>query len=99
MNGFAASIFLLGGLILTLAAFPVCGQENRDGIEINKQPLKDFAESAGQKDIDWTKSFLVEPAGSISKNRNSPKAKATPEWSESSNKPSKRSARAAGSGI
>jgi hypothetical protein len=60
MNGFAASIFLLGGLILTLAAFPVCGQENRDGIEINKQPLKDFAESAGQKDIDWTKSFLVE---------------------------------------
>lgn len=60
MKKLAASIFLLCGVAFGLAALPVCGQERPDSFEINKKPLKDFAEFARQKDVDWTKPFLVE---------------------------------------
>jgi hypothetical protein len=67
MSRFVNSIFLLCGLILVLAAFPVFGQENSRGLEINKKPLKDLAESVKEKNIDWTKPFLVELEGSLTK--------------------------------
>src|SRR5215213_4281333 len=60
MKKFAKSIFLLGGLILCLAAFPVFGQKGSGEFEINRKPLKDFAASVKAKNIDWTKPFLVE---------------------------------------
>lgn len=69
------SIFLLCGLILTLAALPVFGQENSSGIEINKKPLKDLAESVKGKNLDWTKPFLVEMEGSLTKEGKFDKAK------------------------
>jgi len=67
MSRFVKSFFLLCGLILTLAAFPVLGQENSNGIEINKKPLKDLAESVKVKKIDWAKPFRVELEGSLTK--------------------------------
>jgi len=67
MSRLVNSIFLLCGLILGLAAFPVFGQENSGGIEINKRPLKDLAESIKEKKLDWTKPFLVEVEGSLTK--------------------------------
>ena len=60
MKRFIKSIFLLCGLILCLAAFPVFGQEGSGEFEINRKPLKDFAASVKGKNIDWTKPFLVE---------------------------------------
>lgn len=67
MSRFVKSIFLLCGLILILAALPVFGQENSNGLEVNKKPLKDLGESVKGKKIDWTKPFLVEMESSLTK--------------------------------
>lgn len=60
MKRFLNSTFLLCGIALLLAAFPVFGQETPNEIEINKKSLKDFAESVKAKSLDWSKSFSVE---------------------------------------
>ncbi len=60
MKRFVNSIFLLCGIALSLAAFPVFGQETSNGFEINKKPLKNFAESVKAKNLDWSKLFSVE---------------------------------------
>jgi hypothetical protein len=66
MKRFPISIFLLCGVALILAAFPVFGQ--RDNFEFNKKPLKDLAESVKAKNIDWAKLFRVEAETVLTKN-------------------------------
>ncbi len=61
------SILLLGGVIISLAAFPVFGQNQRAEIVINKKPLKEFAASVKAKKLDWTKPFLVEVETGLTK--------------------------------
>ncbi len=65
------SIFLLCGLILTLAALPVFGQEKPAENEINRQPLRDFSkiveEKFDRKEVDLEKSFLVQIDGVLTK--------------------------------
>lgn len=63
MKKILQSIFFLGGVILSLAAFPVCGQS-----EINKKPLRDLVVYAKSKNVDWSKPFLVELKGVLMKN-------------------------------
>ena len=59
--------FLLCGIALMLAAFPVFAQKKDDAAretEINRKPLQDFAEMVRQrieqKEVDFDKPFLVE---------------------------------------
>jgi hypothetical protein len=68
MKRFVYSILLLCGVSLTLAAFPVFGQEKSNDNEINKKPLQDFAASLKGKEIDWTKTFAIEVEGFLMKN-------------------------------
>ncbi len=67
MSRFFNSIFLLCGLILNLAALPVFGQQDSNGTEINKKPLKDLVKSVEGKNVDWAKPFLVELEGSLTR--------------------------------
>jgi len=71
MNKLFNSILLLCGLILGLAALPVFGQEKSGEIEINRQPLRDFSkivkEKLDRKEVDLTKSFLVQFDGTLTK--------------------------------
>jgi hypothetical protein len=67
MKRFLNSIFLLGGLILSLAAFFVVGQEKTADVVIDKKPLQDFAAYVEEKRLDWTKSFLVEAETGLTK--------------------------------
>lgn len=60
------SIFLLGGLSFALAAVPVYAQKPNE-IVINKKPLRDFALTVKTKRVDWTKPFLVEVEGVLTK--------------------------------
>lgn len=66
MNRFNRINFLLCGIALMLAAFPVFAQKDdkAQAIEINKKPLQDFAAMVGQKirqkEVDFDKPFLVE---------------------------------------
>jgi hypothetical protein len=64
MKRFLNSFFLLCGLSLALAALPVFGQSEA---VVNKESLKDFAAYLKTKNIDWTKSFLVEAETVLSK--------------------------------
>lgn len=59
MKRFVNSIFLLCGIALSLAAFPVFGQETSNEVEIDTKPLKDFAELVKAKYL-WSKPFSVE---------------------------------------
>lgn len=63
MKRLLKSIFLLCGVSLSLAAFPVFGQTS----EINKQPLRDLAIYAKDKNVDWSKPFSVEMTGVLTK--------------------------------
>ncbi|MGC2238353.1 MAG: hypothetical protein WA584_19520 [Pyrinomonadaceae bacterium] len=72
MKRFTRTNFLLCGIALMLAAFPVFAQKNDDAaqkIEINRQPLKDFArviqDKIEKKETDFDKPFLVEMEGTI----------------------------------
>ena len=71
MTSFVKSFFLFCGIVSALAAFPVFGQENKDGITINKRPFKDFGEFVKQKldnkEVDLDKPFLVELEGILTK--------------------------------
>jgi hypothetical protein len=71
MSRFVNSIFLFCGLILTLAALPVFGQEKTGEIEINRQPLRDFSkivkEKFDRKEVDLAKSFLIQLDGALTK--------------------------------
>ena len=71
MTRFVKSFFLFCGIVSALAAFPVFGQENKDGITINKRPFKDFGEFVKQKldnkEVDLDKPFLVELEGILTK--------------------------------
>ena len=58
MRKLTKTFFLLCGLSFALAAFPVFGQQGE--VEINRQPLKDFAKAVKAKRLDWTKPFSVE---------------------------------------
>lgn len=63
-------IFLLCGIVLTLAAFPVFAQEDRSP-KINKKPLQDFGakvlSQVQNKEVDLSENFLVEVSGEITK--------------------------------
>ncbi len=61
MKKFGKSVFLACGLLLMLAALPVLAQKN---VEINKKPLRDFADLVNQKiagkKVDLNAPFSVE---------------------------------------
>lgn len=63
-------IFLLCGIVLTFAAFPVFAQENRSP-EINKEPLQDFGakvlSQVQNKEVDLSQNFLVEVSAELTK--------------------------------
>ena len=74
MKKFRQLIFLICGLLLTLAAFPVFAQEEKtvSEIQISRKPLQDF-EKLIRKEIatgkvDLSKSFLIELEGVLDKN-------------------------------
>ena len=73
MINFAKKLFVLCGILLGLAAFPVLAQKTEplNEVLINKRPLKDFAEIAKQKilsdEVDLDKEFSVSLVGVITK--------------------------------
>jgi hypothetical protein len=64
------TIFLVCGLLLTLAAVPVFAQEN-DRIQLNKRPLQDLADLVSEKiaqgKFDLTKPFSIQLEGVLNK--------------------------------
>jgi hypothetical protein len=71
MTRFVKSIILFCGIALAFAALPVDGQENADGITINKRPIRDLGdfvrEKVSNKEVDLEKPFLVEIEGVLTK--------------------------------
>ena len=78
MKRFLVSIFLLGGLSFALAALPVYGQKEKNSgriemtvVDVKKDVLRDFALMVRRVDeekrVDWTKPFLVEIEGVLTK--------------------------------
>ncbi len=67
------NFIMLCGLLSTLAAFPIFGQEtvSTESVLINKRPLKDFSlsitDKMSRKDLDVAASFIVVLEGMIGK--------------------------------
>lgn len=63
-------IFLLCGIVLTLAAFSVFAQEDQSA-KLNKKPLQDFGakvlSQVQNKEVDLNSNFLVEVSGELTK--------------------------------
>ncbi len=70
MKNFKQQIFLVCGLLLTLAAFPAFAQEVKE-VEINKRPFQDLRDFVKQKvetkKVDLNKSFSIELEGVLTK--------------------------------
>ncbi|MBA2619820.1 MAG: hypothetical protein H0U87_01320 [Acidobacteria bacterium] len=73
MKKFSKVLLFTGGLLLTLAVFPVFAQQNQPttDVEVNQRPFQDLFEMVKQRvdkrEIDLTKSFSVEVEGTLDK--------------------------------
>ena len=70
MRKFYRALFLLCGLLLTLAAFPGFAQQNQSpGVEVNQRPFQDLVGlvkmQVDKKQVDLTKPFSIELEGTL----------------------------------